>query len=163
MPKNNTRTKRVLHVSLVLCLLVTLLVAVSLGSVLVALVRPELFGVVWAPEMVPALLLHLVLISVLVVMGKMLWALGRDYTPFTVANICRLKMVGLLLMLLEPLQWAAVALLNALRPLTEGGIKVTHFNPGSGGVVLVAGLVLFCFAAAFKRGAELQQQADETL
>ena len=117
-------------------------------------------AVMWG-SLTNVLLTALVLV-IIVLAFRMLWCITRDMTPFSHANVRRLRVIGWLLLAFEPLQqllsWIAVRMYNN----TADGVRtVTHTSLG--GVLLSVGLAVLCISVVFAYGCELQRQSDETL
>lgn len=81
---------------------------------------------------------------------RLLLGMRRGETPFHVANGRRIRQMGVMLMLLEPLL--------LLAGLLSGG-KLPEIY----GISFAAGLILYNVSLLFEYGAHLQQESDETL
>lgn len=81
---------------------------------------------------------------------KLLLDMRKGETPFTGQNGRRIRRIGILLMILEPL-----LLLQAL--LSGGELPEIY------GISFAAGLILYNIALLFAYGSHLQQESDETL
>lgn len=102
----------------------------------------------------------IVFLTVLFFMGRFLKTLKKS-SPFVRENIKRLKIVSILLIAVEPVQFIFQWISNAVRPVMNGQKEV--FVTSFGGIIFVLGLVVFCLALVFEYGMELQKQSDETL
>ena len=100
----------------------------------------------------------LILLSILISALILLLSIKREETPFHSRNVTSLKSMGILLMVLEPLElfvsWIPVA-------LSDGAFITAHYFPA--GSVFAAGIVVYCVSLVFEYGISLQKQSDETL
>lgn len=121
-----------------------------------------------------ALVFHLV--STLIIVGcnvnaiLMFRLLKNGETPFRMAIVRKLRRIGYLLMVFEPLQFVFERIMNAVRTpqvtYNEAGEEIVYSMntfTSYGGVFLILGGVVVCVALAFEYGVVLQTQADETL
>lgn len=81
---------------------------------------------------------------------RLLLKIRREETPFTAMNARRIRRIGIMLMLLEPLMLSA-------KLVSEGELSEIY------GITFCAGLILFNVSLLFGYGAHLQQESDETL
>lgn len=81
---------------------------------------------------------------------RLLFAIQKQETPFTNQNGKRIRRIGIMLMVLEPLM-----LLSKL----VSGMDL----PGIYGITFCAGLLILNVSLLFDYGAHLQQESDETL
>ena len=88
----------------------------------------------------------------------LLLAIKKDETPFNLKNVKRLKIIAIILVLYEPIY----IILNQVQyrhyeiPYESSGIMFT-------GLLITAGLIVYCVALVFQYGITLQNQVDETL
>ncbi|WP_017414018.1 DUF2975 domain-containing protein [Clostridium tunisiense] len=105
----------------------------------------------------------LLIIAILAVVSNLLKSIEKDYSPFNISNVKKLKVLSGLLLAFEPVHLISTKVVQSIRPLIlEGGTRVTSFI-SFGGVFFAVGLVVFCIALIFEYGIELQKQSDETL
>jgi len=102
----------------------------------------------------PVLFLQLiaVLSGILAIVNSMrlLFGIQKGETPFTLANGARIRRIGIMLMLIEPL--LVVSKLIA-------GEKLYEIY----GITFVAGVIMYNVSLLFDYGTHLQQESDETL
>jgi hypothetical protein len=100
----------------------------------------------------PALLIAcLMLNSILSILSR----IKEDESPFTMANVTRIKQVALYMVLLTVVPYLvgmAASLATHIEP--EGELHIDTW---------VYALVIYCLALAFEHGVVLQKQQDETL
>ena len=87
----------------------------------------------------------------------LLLAIKKDETPFNLKNVKRLKIIAIVLVIYEPI----FIILNQIQYRHyeiqhESGIMFT-------GLLMTAGLIVYCVALVFQYGISLQNQVDETL
>jgi steroid 5-alpha reductase family enzyme len=110
----------------------------------------------------------LMVLAILIIALILLHSIRADETPFRMKNVRRLKAIALLLVAFEAyfhlFQWVMRKLPPPF-PAESGDefVSVLSFQVTDGGVILVAGLVVYCVSLVFEYGISLQQQADETL
>lgn len=99
-----------------------------------------------------AVLLAAAVAMILVIVNsfRLLLGMRRGETPFQLDNGRRIRRMGVLLMLIEPL-----LLLESF--LSDGSLPEIY------GISFVAGLVMYNVSLLFDYGAHLQQESDETL
>lgn len=86
-----------------------------------------------------------------------------DVSPFSRKNVKRLKLIAIFLFLIELHLHVSEWVFNTFYPLMlENNIAITT-HTSNGGIILTAGLVVFCVSLVFEHGIDLQQQVDETL
>jgi amino acid transporter len=110
------------------------------------------------------------IVGILLVVGilglalVLLSSVRKKETPFNHKNVKYLKVIAILLVVYELASWIMSMLVSRLYPpmILEDGTSVTVHLSFSG-VVLAAGLVVYCIALAFQYGISLQVQIDETL
>jgi hypothetical protein len=102
------------------------------------------------------------IIATLFVVSMLLKSIEKDYTPFNCDNVKRLKVLSVLLMIFEPVQFISLKINDAIRPIIVNGQRISFFTT-LGGMIFTVGLVVFCLALIFEYGIELQKQSDETL
>jgi len=101
----------------------------------------------------------LMITSSLIISLTLLYAIKNEETPFNFKNVKRLKALAVILILFEPSVWLADFIyLRHNPPECCGGWQIIH-----GGIILAAGLIIYCVALVFQYGIALQTQADETL
>ncbi|MGV8984263.1 DUF2975 domain-containing protein [Clostridium sp.] len=103
-----------------------------------------------------------VIIAILSVVSMLLKSVEKDYTPFNSCNVKKLKILSVLLMIFEPVQFISLKINDVIRPIVINGEKISVFTT-LGGMIFTVGLVVFCVSLIFEYGIELQKQADETL
>ena len=116
------------------------------------------------------------LVSTLIIVGcnvnaiLMFRLLKKGETPFQMTIVKKLRTIGYLLMVLEPLQFVFERIMNAIstpqvtyNEVGEAIAYTTNTFTSYGGVFLIMGGVVACVALAFEYGVVLQTQADETL
>ena len=113
---------------------------------------------------------------------SLLYSIKQDASPFSYKNVKKLKIIAVLLIAFEPLHYLSQWVFNRLFPtFIEGAELIIHTSLGDatpiadatavmvasyttlGGVVLAAGLIVYCVALVFQYGISLQNQVDETL
>lgn len=116
------------------------------------------------------------LVSTLIIVGcnvnaiLMFRLLKKGETPFQMVIVKKLRTIGYLLMVIEPLQFVFERIMNAISTpqvtYNEAGEEIVYSMStftSYGGVFLILGGVVVCVALAFEYGVMLQTQADETL
>lgn len=105
----------------------------------------------------------LITLAALTIALIMLYSIKADETPFNLKNVKRLRAMAIFLIIYEPYFLIYQAIFRKLYPLVlADGTSITVHST-IGGVVLVAGLVVYCVSLVFEYGISLQQQFDETL
>lgn len=105
----------------------------------------------------------LITLLILIIALITLYSTKADETPFNRKNVKRLRAMAILLAIYEPFFLIYQLVFQKLYPIVlADGTSVT-VHSSMGGVVLVAGLVVFCVSLVFEYGISLQQQVDETL
>lgn len=156
------KQKKVIHVALVIMFIVTGILSIGLIGNIIALFTPVGAGIGWKFDVVPNIIFHLALLLIMAITIPILIGMIKKETPFCIQNVKKLKDIGIILLLIEPLQFAVSQLLNYYRPLDEMGRRViNHYFYG--GAFIAIGLVICCFAYIFEYGNKLQQLSDETL
>lgn len=92
-----------------------------------------------------------------------LYSIKADESPFTMKNVKRLKAMALLLVIYEPYFLISQAISQKLYPIVLADGSSVTVDSTIGGVVLTAGLVVYCVSLIFEYGISLQRQFDETL
>jgi hypothetical protein len=105
-------------------------------------------------------LTSIIFLFILFLSAKFLQTLKKK-TPFLHKNVKRLKIISILLIAVEPVQFLLQKIGNFVRPSIDGTKEVIFTS--FGGIILAMGLVVFCLALVFEYGVELQKQSDETL
>ena len=107
---------------------------------------------------------------VLAAMGislSMLLVIKRGETPFSMAFVKRLKALALLIIVYEPVVLIGARLIRFEFPAFEGYIDGVYTmittTTGFVGIIMVAGLIVYCVAHILNYGISLQEQVDETL
>ena len=112
-----------------------------------------------APAVIASFLATPILLVSLVISLTLLHTIRKEDTPFTLRNVKRLKVIGLMLILLEPVSFLAERIYFHFMPLEDGMIIIT----AQAGFILSIGLITYCIALVFQYGIALQDQVDETL
>lgn len=105
----------------------------------------------------------LIILATLIIALITLYSIKANETPFNMKNVKRLRAMAILLAIYEPYFLINQIVFRKLYPivLTDGISIEVHSTIG--GVVLAAGLVVYCVSLVFEYGISLQQQFDETL
>lgn len=103
-----------------------------------------------------------IIIAVLSVGSMLLKSIEKKYTPFNGGNVKKLKILSVLLMMFEPVQFISLKINDAIRPIIVNGQRISFFTT-LGGMIFSVGLLVFCLALIFEYGIELQKESDETL
>ena len=116
----------------------------------------------WLVSLVPGLLVVLALWGVLWVLAVIVRSV-RDESPFTLANVRRMRALALILMLGPVVYGLAVMMVNGFvleRALADfSGGALASFGP-SGILLIGAGLVVACLAEVFLRGLRLEKDVE---
>ena len=114
--------------------------------------------------LVYSLLFSAYIIAVMVMVIRLLQSIRKGKTPFTMDNVRRLRRIGVMLMLFEPLQRLTTRLFwAAASGRVEDGEKVVYYFDSTVGMVMIVGLAVLSISLVFQYGVELQQLSDETL
>ena len=108
-----------------------------------------------------ALITCLFLAITLFITGRIFWDISRDCSPFSMKHVKKLKLIAKLLVILTLLKPICRAVSTLLFSSWGGESEMMLISFDIGTLVFAA--VLYCLALIFEYGAELQQQADETL
>ena len=144
--------------------LVAILVFLSYGWYIVSTVYLTAVGRLRLENPWPGFLLTGFALAILVLAFRVVFSLRADASPFTGANAKRLRWIGLLLIVYEPLQGALSSRLTASLAgelSTEGTQVSVHVSLG--GLLIVVGLAILAISFVFEYGAQLQKLSDETL
>ena len=159
----NINQKKMTSFALVSFVLVGVLVTCSIASIIYALfVNPAAAGLSWKFDLLLDMPVRLGTSAILVIVALILLSFYKIGRPFTVANVKRLKSVAVIMILIEPLQYALNIALNHFRPLIDDGLKITYVI-FYGGVWFAIGLAVLCMSQMFQYGMLLQSENDETL
>jgi len=95
--------------------------------------------------------------------SSLLHSIRKDETPFKHKNVWKLKAIAILLIVFEAYFYLSQFILHRLFPIIiDEGTRV-EAHSSLGGIVISAGLVVYCVALVFEYGISLQNQVDETL
>ena len=111
-----------------------------------------------------SLLFSAFVVAVMVMVIRLLQSIRKGSTPFTIANVRRLRAIGWMLILFEVLQHVTTRLFWAVASgRVEDGEKVVYYFNSTAGMVAIVGLAVLAISVVFQYGVELQQLSDETL
>lgn len=114
--------------------------------------------------LVYALFFSAVVVVVMVLVILLLRSIRRGYTPFTLANVRRLRWIGWLLVAFEILQrLLARSFWVVASGRVQDGETVSYYFYSNGGMILMIGLAVLGISLVFEYGVGLQQLDDETL
>ena len=94
---------------------------------------------------------------------SLLYSIRKEETPFNRKNVKKLKSIAALLVIYEPYYSLVQLLINKYMPIIIDDNTLVVTESSLGGIVFVAGLVVYCIALVFEYGITLQNQVDETL
>ena len=98
-----------------------------------------------------------------VVCTNLLYSIRRDETPFMTRNIKKLKAFAVLIVAFEAFRFITERIFNYFFPIIIDDNTLIVVESFHGGIVISAGLVVYCIALVFEYGISLQIQVDETL
>ena len=111
-----------------------------------------------------SLLFSAFVVAVMVMVIRLLQSIRKGSSPFTMANVRRLRAIGWMLILFEVLQHVTTRLFWAVASgRVEDGEKVVYYFSSTAGMVAIVGLAVLAISVVFQYGVELQQLSDETL
>ncbi len=117
-----------------------------------------------AGVMVVTAVLDVLVLAVIVLCLRMLRDVSKSASPFSAANVKRLRAMGWLLVAFEPLQLLLTRCVWLIRSgSAREGETLAYSHQSMGGMILLVGLAVLGVALAFEYGAQLQQLSDETL
>ena len=106
----------------------------------------------------------LIMLAIFSIALFLLKSVRADETPFNLKNVKRLKTIALLLVVFEPYMFVHGWIMQKLYPIVLDGVDISiSVRSSLSGVVVAAGLVVYCISLVFEYGISLQQQVDETL
>ena len=171
------RIKRAASISLgvIVLLFLPLLLLILAGThgILIALLQGDaefgdsLNGYVYlnAAFLAATFIPSFVLVAALGLAVGLLSAIKAEETPFQHKNVKRLKTIALLLILFEPLSFILGLIHLRFSPIAadlfDGPAWLAYMN--FSGIVLMAGLIIYCVSLVLQYGVSLQTQVDETL
>lgn len=154
--------KRIRRTALVLFGIVS---AVFLWLVFLQVKQLVLYSVDWDNAIMPTMhIVHLVIVfSTLSICLSILFSIRKAETPFNRKNVAKLKTVGILLIVFELIIFLSQRIARSYFPVVLKESPTTYVSVSLSGVVVAAGLVVYCIALVFEYGISLQNQYDEIL
>ena len=115
-------------------------------------------------NLIYSLLFSVFVVAVMVMVIRLLQSIQKGRTPFTMANVGRLRRIGWMLVAFEVLQHLTTRLFwAAASGRVEDGEKVVYYFSSTAGMVMIVGLAVLAISLVFQYGVELQSLSDETL
>lgn len=103
-------------------------------------------------------------VAIMVMVIRLLQSIRKGSTPFTMANVRRLRRIGWMLVVFEVLQRLTTRLFwTVASGRVEDGEKVVYYFSSTAGMVMIVGLAVLAISVVFQYGVELQSLSDETL
>ncbi len=115
-------------------------------------------------NLIYSLLFSVFVVAIMVMVIRLLQSIQKGRTPFTMANVRRLRRIGWMLVAFEVLQHVTTRLFwAAASGRVEDGEKVVYYFSSTAGMVMIVGLAVLAISVVFQYGVELQSLSDETL
>ena len=142
-----------------------------IGAVILWFIFQQIRGIIlsyegfrWSVFAVVSMVSMTLFVFVSLGMGaSLLYSVRQAASPFCNKNVKKLKVIAGLLIVFEPYFYLSQRFFGRLFPIVmEDGTSIVTVTR-LGGIVLVAGLIVYCVALVFQYGISLQNQVDETL
>ena len=140
-----------------------------IGAILLTLVAQQIISFSritggWNAVTVTNYIVGLVItVASLAIGAGLLWSIRRGETPFTRKNVVKLKAAAIILVLFEPYYLASQYFMHKYFPIILADNTTVVTKSSLGGMIIAAGLVVYCVALVFEYGVSIQRQIDETL
>ena len=115
-------------------------------------------------NLIYSLLFGVFVVAIMVMVIRLLQSIRKGSTPFTMANVRRLRRIGWMLVVFEVLQRLTTRLFwTVASGRVEDGEKVVYYFSSTAGMVMIVGLEVLAISVVSESGVELQSLSDETL